>query len=225
MSHLSALFSRCKRRRRPRPHETACVIVGAGASHGARLDFPGSDPPPLGDDLAGYLLHWYATNERIGRLDHVKGVLEQADTEYERPGTYIFDRNQEDRQEFRRAIEWLRKCAWDGSFEEQSLHLMQPGSIEEDKNSLRRTLWHVLAFGLLNGVGCRFREGPDLYDELVKCLSGRFARVSYISFNYDLLLEEAITRCTGHDPDYPGLRLLTGPATSTGTSVFKPHGR
>lgn len=174
--------------------------------------------------MAGYLLHWYATNERIGRLVQGRGVLELVDTEYERPGSYIFDRNAIDRGEFRQAIEWLRQCAWDGSFEEEALLLMEPGSIEDDKTTLRRTLWHVLAFAMLNGAGCRFREGPDLYDDLVAWLSRRFNDVSFISFNYDILLEEAITRTTGRVPCYPGLRVDGYPLASTGPDVFKPHG-
>lgn len=224
MSRLRALFSRTLCRRRPRRHGSACVVVGAGASYGARLDFPGSDPPPLGDDLAGYLLHWYATNERIGRLVRGAGALELADTDYERPAGYIFDRNALDREGFRQAIDWLRQCAWDGSFEDEALQLMTPGSIEEDKNSLRRTLWHVLAFAMLNGAGCRFREGPDLYDDLVEWLSHRFHEFSFISFNYDILLEEAIIRKTGCKPRYPGLRLDGYPDNATGPDVFKPHG-
>lgn len=224
MSRLRSLFSRNRLRHTPHRHGTACVILGAGASYGARLNFPGSDPPPLGDELAGYLLHWYAANERVGRLNHVRGVLELADTECERPGSYIFDRNREDREKFRQTIDWLRQCAWDGSFEDEALHLMEPGSIEEDKNSLRRTLWHVLAFAMLNGSGCRFREGPDLYDELVGWLLDRFNAASFISFNYDVLLEEAIMRKTEELPSYPGLRPISGTATSTGPSVFKPHG-
>ena len=84
-----------------------CVVVGAGASYGARLNHHYQHPPPLGKDLAAYLHDWYTANELAGRVsydgptDHEVGLAMIDETipfDTSRPDGDIFDRQTTDRK-------------------------------------------------------------------------------------------------------------------------------
>jgi hypothetical protein len=215
-------------------HDTElCVVVGAGASYGARLTDDWQDPPPLGKDLAAYLYDWYTTNELAGRVSYgeptdrkvsLAMIHEGNPSDTSRPDGDIFDRQTTDRKDFRALCDWT-KSASESGFELLAARLIRPnaGTEIEYQRSIVRILWRVLAFSMLNGEKCRFREGPDLYDKLLEALRDRYDKISFVSFNYDLLLEEAIERVYGELPAYPGLRLLGAPAESA-YRVYKPHG-
>jgi hypothetical protein len=210
-----------------------CVVVGAGASYGARLTDHYQQPPPLGKDLADYLYHWYTANELAGRVSYdgpterkvgLAMIHETNPSDTSRPGGDIFDRETADRKDFLELCDWT-KAASEVGFEQLAAQLIRPRADTEVEyqRSIKRVLWRVLAFSMLNGEGCRFTEGPDLYDQLLESFKGRYGRISFVSFNYDLLLEEAIERVFGETVAYPGLRLL-GTPRETAYKVYKPHG-
>lgn len=91
----------------------------------------------------------------------------------------------------------------------------------------------VLAGALTDGQRCRFAEREDLYDLLLTELrrGSPYSKVSAISFNYDVLLEEAAARVLAQSDlcsavDYVGLRQPSAPTSvdARGLRVFKPHG-
>jgi len=199
--------------------ESCVCVIGAGASYGARDGLR----PPLGDELAAYLYRWYRENEQAGRIevDALAHNAEINDLDSTRPSSRIFDRNRRGRPLYRRIRWWLWRTSRCGNFESQAYRLLRA----EKSNELRRMIWKTLAFSMLMGLGCSFTEREDLYDQLVERLLRRFQKVAFVSFNYDVLLEEAITRVSGKPPRYPGLRLLEGsPEPGHGISVMKPHG-
>lgn len=199
--------------------ESCVCVVGAGASYGAR-DGP---RPPLGDQLAAYVYRWYQENERAGRIevDALAHNAEINDLDATRPSNEIFDRNRRGRPLYRRMRWWLWRTSKSAKFESRAYRLLRT----ENSNELRRMIWKTLAFSMLTGLHCSFAEQEDLHDQLIERLLRRFQKVAFVSFNYDVLLEEAITRVTGRPPTYPGLRLIEGsPEPGDGIQVMKPHG-
>jgi hypothetical protein len=60
------------------------IALGAGASFGARDDVPRCARPPLGRDLADYLLHWLEANEPA-RWDRETQILSEDEQEWRHP--------------------------------------------------------------------------------------------------------------------------------------------
>jgi hypothetical protein len=190
------------------------LIVGAGASYGSRVD----DRPPLGNELADYLHTWLTQNEqRIAAPPAKQGTLE-------------------DFQKFRlggkEPIEAVRDFLADArKIEKRGFEVAMTKLIRSNQSrcGLLEEINSVLAQSFLEGTGCRFREQEDLYDSLLRDYCGLpTAKLQLISFNYDLLLEEAVARVLGvtgilDAVDYAGLeqsgRLNGGPIR-----MYKPHG-
>lgn len=200
-------------------HAPYILVVGAGASFGARS---GSLRPVLGRDLTAYLSQWLASNRAFFRSEPPRPGTTDAFTHSGYPAhtenaslQYFLDvlaANPTTRTKFEKAMNELVQRH--GAFAVSLVH-------------------RLLARALTHGVGCRFVEGVDHYDLLLKKLGlGTPASVvSAISFNYDLLLEEAAARILGQPSlsmavDYGGLRQLgrvEAPAVGR-LRVFKPHG-
>lgn len=159
------------------------LVVGAGASFGARTNLAGQvGSPPLGDELAKYLLGWLEENDPA-RLDHVQRVL----ADYELDETYPYTGLWElDHIEELKAL--LAEIARDGGFEGTLNRLLD----QQASWGLLSDLNLVIASAFLGGVGCPFDPREDRYDQLIN-LPGREIS-AIISPNYDLLLEEALER-------------------------------
>lgn len=184
------------------------LILGAGASYGARGVGTGLPKPPLGADLAEYLELWLDANNP----DNLK-ELERVDMENERCPNYSSPGLWQDDTDTR-LEEFLAKAKKLG-FEIAAEELWR-----KDRE-LAKSLNLLMAWSMLTGKSCSFPEHPDRFDNLLQ-LSDFSDELAVITLNYDLLLEEAVQRLSA-EPDhayfYPGLSKLTGRIP-----IFKIHG-
>jgi hypothetical protein len=126
--------------------------------------------------------------------------------------------------EFRELVVPFLTRAQGGNFEKEMATFVESVGPREFA-----TLNRLVAFAMLTGRGCRFPRCPqgDLYDELLRLNGCPRQKLLVVTFNYDVLLEEAATRVAGR-PDhsnvlsYPGLKLVN--QEDRVLSVFKPHG-
>ena len=159
------------------------LVLGAGASFGARREEP---RPPLGKQLASYLLGWFDANApQDGDYEWAHAM------EYELDGTAppdrLYDGDPDVRPILERAVERSRSS--DTGFEDVMDEVMREPS--GSRAGLER-LNEVLAISLLGGRACAFERKTDLYDELFSLLCPRLR--SIITPNYDVLAEEALER-------------------------------
>ncbi len=185
-----------------RSERDTILVLGAGASLGARAGF--ALTPPLGKDLAGYLLRWLEENDprdpdrrRTASLDYDAG----------RPSARLWDDYEALRDLLKRARDW----GSDDGFE----RVMSELAAAPERGHLA-TLNAVIAVSFLGGTACGFDEAPDGYDTLVSALGSGLRAV--ITPNYDILFEEALPR-SGMTSRYAGT--LDGPARVV---IFKIHG-
>jgi hypothetical protein len=186
------------------------LIVGAGASYGAR---DGCERPPCGPALAGYLLRWWDVHA------HSEATFGDDGT---RPSSNLF----EDVLFNTNLRRWLVSAIRDG-FEPAMRRLVderdQPGHEWVDFSKINR----IVAQALLTGPPNAFSAGSDRYDTLLRKLGFPEQPLSVISFNYDILIEEASARLQGvnsivdavHYPELRGSGSTHGPLR-----VYKPHG-
>ena len=201
------------------------LVLGAGASLGARdsLRWSSGQRPPLGDGLGAYLQHWVDAN---GSDDPTACSHRRNPFDAEAPG----NRDWAD-PEFRSGLLAFLAKSQAETFERATAELVdkygEPGWGWINFSKINRTL----AFSMLTGRHCAFPEAPDgdLYDDLLDGLSTRYGQSqTVITFNYDILFEEAVARRAGTTAllkavHYPELRVDKGDR-GTGLSVFKPHG-
>jgi hypothetical protein len=171
------------------------LIVGAGASFGARVGLDATPPPPLGDGLAAYLLEWMEMNhpDRVDPITRNRMIIEQ-DTDVPDPHVWHDERSVEVVQLLERIK--AHPPAAGPAFEPMVDELVRRGSL--------------LVLALLNAVIARsmlvatssFAEKPDRYDALLQLVRPYIAAVA--SPNYDILLEESFKRA-GIRYWYPGL--------------------
>lgn len=201
------------------------LIIGAGASFGARCELPQHQQPVLGSGLLDYLRQWLGANgERFSRQAPAPGTtaaLQQQGrrgaTETETLELFLSDASQHfntTATPFENAMNALLKTdyAW------STLPLVN----------------RLLAEALLHGNGCRFAEHEDLYDEYLRQQTGssiQFRSLRVISFNYDILFEEAALRGRSvagltEAVDYCGLQQASGLIADAEPRVriYKPHG-
>jgi hypothetical protein len=185
------------------------LILGAGASYGARIEGSGP-PPPLGDHLAEYLREWLEANNPLA-LPSLRR------TQMNNP----YDTTTASMELWRNGFDGRLR-----EFLDTARNRKEPRAFEIAANSLRETdptligpLARLIGWSMLTGDKCAFDERPDLYDELFRLPRLR-SNIGIISLNYDLLAEEALDR--GHREFYrPGPR---GSQTLSGMPVFKIHG-
>jgi hypothetical protein len=181
------------------------LVLGAGASLGARVERAAFErTPPLGKDLAGYLLGWLEQNDARDPERRRQAALEYDEG---RPSSRLWDDHEAIDGLLRRARDW----GSDDGFERVMSELAGRPEI-----GLLATLNAVIAVSFLGGDACGFDEGPDGYDALVSAVGPRLRAV--ITPNYDLLLEEALAR-PAMPSRYAGT--LDAPAPVV---VFKIHG-
>ena len=161
------------------------LAIGAGASHGARANAP--CPPPVGRDLAGYLLRWFDANAPSD-ADPLWSNAMYNPRDFTAPSKSPFEDNPEVRPVLARAM-GLSETS-ETAFEEVMYELLRGG----DRRLLDKVN-DVVCYALLVGrEGCEsaFDFGEDSYDKLFNVL--RPALRSIITPNYDLLSEEALER-------------------------------
>jgi hypothetical protein len=185
------------------------LVIGAGASYGARPDAP---RPPLGRGLGQYLLDWYDANAPRDS-DPVWSVQMRNPLSFDSPGMALFRPDPDVRPTLVRAAE-LCKTSNTG-FE----HVMDELLHEEHRRLLDKVNL-VICFALLGGRACAFERKVDLYDQLFTIV--RPALRCIITPNYDLLDAEALER-VGLKYRYRG---ATDPASDGDADVVldKTHG-
>lgn len=192
-------------------------MIGAGASFGAREDLQPGERPPLGKDLAKYLLSWYAAH----------------DPQQWEPETHIL------RAE--RSLDTSIPCSCD-LLDDVSIRGRMISILEEAKKTAlgfeeaMNLLWNdqdspwyeapkrvnqLISWAFTTGDTPQFVERSDLYDELVRKLFQKKG-LAVISLNYDVLFEEAVYRVLGKEVVwYPGVRFGQ---KELSLPVYKPHG-
>ncbi|MDR4485755.1 MAG: hypothetical protein R3B95_21625 [Nitrospirales bacterium] len=187
-------------------------VIGAGASHGAR----DQDPPPLGCNLHHYVRKYLL--KAWTELDILEEPADGSRTDNKR--NYL-------------------KCELAKASSYESL----VGELSDSNPDLLQKLNLLMAYALMPPrppsmgdpigdpkVDDAFKENLDLYDIwLEKILeSDSCHKVSFVSLNYDCLLERAICRSLGEQPE-EGSCLCKSvnyrlDEQDSGFEVLKPHG-
>lgn len=181
------------------------VIVGAGASHGARE----RPAPPLGNDL----------------LDYLERYLHFIEEETVRNDSGLPFREGGELGELRSLLDKANGQGW--TYERLVDNEIARNDPYNEKLSLLNRLL-VAAFSPpsasynIRWPGQAFSRGQDLYDGFLSHLKAKgFSSegLTFISLNYDILLEQAIER-TGGSCDY----FLPGKLPKCGHVFLKIHG-
>jgi hypothetical protein len=164
------------------------LVIGAGASYGARMGEPQGRRPPLGKDLAGYLLGWY--DENAPKAEHFDpwNLAMEDETDETAPSDELYDLAGEVRAILAEAV---ALCTPENplGFEQVMARLLVEG--ETSRNVLTKVN-SVIAVSFLGGEGCFLGRADDTYAQLLRRLKDRLRGV--ITPNYDLLSEEALDR-------------------------------
>ncbi len=176
------------------------LVIGAGASRGARMGEPRERRPPLGKDLARYLLDWFDENApRDYRFDPWNMAMED-ETDETAPSDELYEFAAEVRAALAKAV---ALCTPDNplGFEQVMAKLLLEG--EQNRHVLTKVN-AVIAVSFLGGKKCSLGRAEDDYDELLRPTKDRLRCV--ITPNYDLLCEEALDRVglTFHYAGVPG---------------------
>ena len=186
------------------PHKLI-VILGAGASHGAR-DAPA---PPLGKDLLDYLDRYLHFVERETAVNP-SGLPFREDKELSR---------------LRCLLNMAKEHHW--TYEQLIDHEVRTSNPQNENLSLLNLLLVAAlspasASYNLQWLDQAFSAGQDLYDGFLSQLKANgFSSkgLTFITLNYDILLEQAIRRTSGAF-DY----LLPGMPRKRGHLLLKIHG-
>jgi hypothetical protein len=159
--------------------EDRIVILGAGASYGARAD---DCRPPLGVQLANYLRDW---NNWWG--SHPPDEFEQLREEaIHLPSPEVRD------PVFLVGLDRFLNAACVDGFEVAATRALDDSSPDQvDLGALSLLLAQAM---LLDCEVSRFPQQKDLLDDLLTAFGIRNAALDVITLNYDLLLEEAALR-------------------------------
>ncbi len=189
------------------------LVIGAGASYGARTSEPHERRPPLGKDLAGYLLGWYDENApKAEHFDPWNFAMED-ETDETAPSDELYDFAAQVRAILAEAV---ALCTPENplGFEQVMAKLLLQG---ESSRHVLTTVNSVIAVSFLGGRKCFVGRAKDAYDELFGRIKERLRSV--ITPNYDLLCEEALERM-GLAFHYAGVR----GARAEQVVVYKFHG-
>jgi hypothetical protein len=164
------------------------LVIGAGASYGARMSKPREHRPPLGRDLASYLLGWY--DENAPRAEHFEAwnMAMEDETNESAPSDELYEFAAEVRAVLAEAV---ALCTPDNplGFEQVMAKLLLDG---EDNRHVLTKLNSVIAVSFLGGKKCSLGREEDAYDKLFDRMKDGLRSV--ITPNYDLLCEEALKR-------------------------------
>jgi hypothetical protein len=204
------------------------LLLGAGASLGARAD---ENPlvqqilPPLGNQLASYLLNWMRANDPAQRLRQVvDGYQETFDHDLHHMNIDLWNAR-EDLSKIQRSLFTIAQQQTSSNPGRTSFEVLMDS---EEFRPLLHTTQKLITLSMTAGRHCAFEDHPDRMDELIT----RMRPELVITANYDLLLENALDR-NAISFDYPGLHGRTQGAESiknlthasgTPVGVFKLHG-
>lgn len=186
------------------------LIIGAGASFGARINESEVSRPPLGDKLLKYLLCKIDLNDlaKKGIIYGHQPILKAAKVNSLK--NFLQDAHSQGK-----TYEWAVSELVNDSGMNLPLDFL---------GNLNRLLAVIFSFGDDKG-GIRssgFQPKIDLYDELCKKIDlGQNWTV--ISFNYDTLFESAALR-NGLGPYYPGIEVGDFNGSLQKLAILKPHG-
>ena len=218
------------------------LIIGAGASRGARDSSDEMSCPPLGNNLCRFLLHY---------LDNFEERKFQG-LERENGNPHKMHQGYFDRDTFHAVKKFLKyaECKYgsadnivsyeaaildylNSSYSSALLGAFKTQPLKKkywDGRNDGRLLDHLnrliaLIFSGDPYAGPAFKEGSDLYDDLIlklrieECPS----KWSVISFNYDILFEQAATRAGCFDSSSRHVK-ADGETNLNFIEVLKPHG-
>jgi hypothetical protein len=206
--------------------DSLVVLLGAGASLGARAR--AEVPPPLGANLGRYMLQWLRSNRPANMLRFAKSKLHDPLAGCE---LYAGERlwTEPAFSELFAALETLAESELAASPSESTPFelLMDSWWSRHDGRALLHLAQRTLCYSFLVGRHCGFLFRPDLMDTLIRHLS-TVRNVTFISLNYDLLLEDALTRAKRAYtyPRIPGVEgtIFTSNGQGAPATIYKPHG-
>lgn len=171
------------------PARDVVLVIGSGASYGARPRAAPHLRPPMGNALAAYLLRWFDANAPRDN-DPLWGNSMGNPRDFGAPSKSLYRSSPKfDDPDLRpilvRAVE--RSVTSSTAFEDVMNELLR----EETRRSLDKVN-DVICYSFLCGRECAFPEEEDLYDQLFSGLRASLRAV--ITPNYDLLVEEALER-------------------------------
>jgi hypothetical protein len=187
------------------------LVLGAGASFGARENLPsssGGDPlPPLGQGLAAYLVRWLDVNDPAQ-------VRDRRTWKQHLP-------------EVKKALAAIANLTSTGTTPpfEALMDKWSRSTDYRDRQYLQITQ-RVIAYSMTEGSNCAFPEGSDRLDSLL----AQEDPTLVITLNYDTLLEEAFHRRSIRYtyPDLPGVHngwdFVSEIGGGTPVPIFKLHG-
>lgn len=185
------------------------LVLGAGASRGAR---DGTGAPPLGHELASYILNWLHTNDPIGLKGRERTLISNPHSA-EMPS----DRPWDDGIDEVRGV--LGSAMGIDSGGAVRFERVMDELAKENRLLLLNRLHRAIVWTMLTGKGCRFSEGVDRYDALFGHPRLRSATVHVATLNYDILAEEALVRL-GRSVRYPEV----SDSQEAGVPFYKLHG-
>lgn len=189
------------------------LMIGAGASFGARKTPDFATQPPLGTDLVQYLM---------SRIDEIRAnpTLNQFRSSYH-PQSDILDNSDLDR-----INDFFEQLLGEGisNYELGLSKLIEYDGSLPTLNSLNRLLSLIFTHSNMGGPKREeFEFRADLYDDLIRKLEIENGW-AVISLNYDILFEEALNR-QNIRWNYPHIDLGGfGTAKPSSLPVFKVHG-
>lgn len=200
------------------------LVLGAGASLGARKGLVQA-PPPLGRELAGYLLRWLDANDpALPTVTTWPAFAATSDPFIVGPGPW-----QERRLLTRVRAELEKVAAQDGRSDAPHFEKLMDrwAAAWQNRDHLELTQ-RLLAYAMNFGHACGFHEQKDRFDDLLHL----FNPSVIVTVNYDLLVEQALRRRSMRH-SHPGIPAPAAPGShrdivSEGTGpvvpVFKLHG-
>jgi hypothetical protein len=203
------------------------LLLGAGASLGARADFPVR--PPLGRELAGYLLRWLDANDpALPNVTRWPALAPTADPLIVGPQPW---QNKRLLAEVRSELEKVTaedQLSDAPHFEDlMNRWATAPTRRAGYRDHLEFTQ-RLLSYAMNFGHACAFLEQPDRFDDLL----ASFKPSVIVTVNYDLLVEQALKRLSRRHshPGIPGpaagdtFRELVSEGTGPIVPMFKLHG-
>jgi hypothetical protein len=208
-----------------KPHTV--LVLGAGASLGAREDFDPS--PPLGRELAGYLVRWLDINDPATKLrpfiDGFHWPAEGKCPHYAGEELWRTKHLAEVREALAAAAKQEaapRAVGRRGGGKVPFEALMDEWSKTWTGQNLVEVAQRILTYAMNVGFRCAFPQCADRLDDLVE----RVAPTVIVTVNYDTLTEEALQRRSLRVfyPRLSGLHDAPPEGPGDAVPVFKLHG-
>jgi|GEM_PF-3841699 len=192
------------------------LLLGAGASYGARRELV-RPHPPLGNGLARYLVDWLADNDPTTKLrPFIDGYHYLPDKCPHYTGEDLWRHARLGEVRAALAAVARHESSPPNRGEIPFERLMDEWAATDDGQVLLHVAHRVLVYAMNFGFRCAFPQGRDRYDDLIAW----FKPSVILTLNYDTLTEEAVTRASLRY-SYPG---LSGPREPKGPSIEQVRG-